>query len=123
MSLDLYGYFHFFDDLNEFIEIIKATLGNNIAIGKYIILHDQVITKKGVVLGKKGKISYAFTSVFSDKRKFEKVLVDGIIKQDNCIDLDAVREDEFDEYDNLKNAKTLTSLREFMQSVKEHNLK
>lgn len=123
MDLDLYGYFHFFYDLQKFMEVVKLTLSNNIAIGKYIVVHDQISTKDGKVLGKKGEISYAFTSVFSDKTIFNKILEDGIIKKENCINLDDVNDNEFDDLDNLKNAKTLNSLREFMEYIKKEDLK
>ncbi|MFW9987342.1 MAG: hypothetical protein ACFFC3_01680 [Candidatus Odinarchaeota archaeon] len=125
MDSELYGYFHYFNDLNNFINTIQSIAMNyfGIGIGKFIILNDQILTNNGTVIGEKGKLIYLFTSIFSDRKKFEKVLEDGIIKKQNCIELDALKDDEFDQKDNLKKAKTFNSLKEFMKYVKEHNLK
>ncbi|MBD3194117.1 MAG: hypothetical protein GF317_03620 [Candidatus Lokiarchaeota archaeon] len=112
MNSELYGYFHFFYNLDNYIDTIQSIAMNyfGIGIGKFIILNDQILTNNGTVKGEKGKLIYVFTSIFSDKKKFEKVLEDGIITKENCIELDAVRDDEFDQKGNLKKAKTLNCL-------------
>lgn len=122
VDLGIYGFFHFFEDLKEFLKVDQALTFNDIAVGKYIILHDQISTKDGRVFGKKGENSYAFTSVFSDKSKFDKVLEEGIIAKENCIELDGVNNNEFDENDNIKKATTFDGYGEFIDYIYEQGL-
>ena len=123
--MGLFGFFHLFQDYSEIIRVIDYILTNDffIGMGKYIILQDQISTKNGKLLGKKGENSFAFTSVFSDKDTYEKILEDGIIDTENFISTKDISRDEFDERNNLKKATTLTSYKEFVDYIEKHNLK
>ncbi len=123
--MGLFGYFHLFQDYSEIIRVIDYILTNKffIGMGKYIILHDQISTKDGKLLGRKEKNSFAFTSVFSDKATYEQILEDGIIDKENFINTKDISREEFDDRNNLKKATTLTSYKEFIDYVEKHNLK
>ena len=123
IDLEIYGYFHFFNDLPEFLKVEDLLVDyEDIAIGKYIVLNDQITTKDGRIFGKKQEESYALTSMYSDQEEFEQILADGVLKRENCIGLNDVSEDEFDEFDNIKKATTLDSYREFMDYIKKKEL-
>lgn len=121
--MDLIGFLHIFNNISEYIQAIKYTISSyDVAIGKYIIFHDQISTKNGKLLGKKGENNYAFISMFSSRAKYEKTLKEGIIKQENYNDIDEIAENEFDEFDNLRKGITLLSYKELMNYLGENNL-
>lgn len=126
VDLGIYGYFHFFDDLKGFLDAIHKILGDDdnfdIAIGKYIVLHDQISTRNGKVFGKKGEDTYAFTSVYSEQGNFDKIIEEGTIVKENCINSMDIDRREFDEINNLKKATTLLGYGEFMDYIKKHKL-
>lgn len=123
-KLKLFGFFHFFNNLSEFLQSVKYIIAwNNVATGKYIILHDQISTKDGRLLGKKGEITYVFTSVFSDKETYEGVLKEGIINKENFISSKNISRDEFDDKNNLKKGVTLLTFKELMNYIRENDLK
>ena len=122
--MELYGFFHLFNNLSEFLQAVKFIISrNNVATGKYVILNDQISTKDGKLLGKKGEITYIFTSVFSDKETYETILEEGIIAKDNFISSKIISRDEFDDKNNLKKGVTLLSYKDLMNYIREHNLK
>lgn len=119
------AFYHYFEDFAEYLRVIDyiPMLYFGVGIGKFIILHDQISTKDGNVLGKKQRDSYLFISIFRDESKIREICEDSIIKEDNFIKLKTISDDEFDELRNLKKATTLTSYKEFMEYVEKHNLK
>ena len=123
-KLKLFGFFHFFNNLSEFLQAVKFIISrNNVATGKYVILNDQISTKDGKLLGKKGELTYIFTSVFSDNETYESILEEGIIAKDNFISSKRISRDEFDDKNNLKKGVTLLSYKDLMNYIREHNLK
>jgi hypothetical protein len=118
------AFFHYFEDFSEYIRVINYIPMHHfgVGIGKFIILHDQISTKTGKTIGKKQENTYLFISIFMDESKIREISEDGIIKEDNFINLDDIGDEEFDEYDNLKKATTLMSYKEFMDYVEKHNL-
>ena len=120
----LIAFFHIFNTLTEYIQAIKFTISSyDVAIGKYVIFHDQISTKNGRLLGKKGEKSYAFISMFSERASHDKILEEGVIKKENYIDIEEIAENEFDEFDNLRKGVTLLSYKELMDHLGENNLK
>ena len=123
-KLKLFGFFHFFYTLPEFLQAVKFTIASyDVATGKYIILKDQISTKDGLLLGKKKGITFCFTSVFSDKETYERILKEGVIDKDNFISSKDISRDEFDEKNNLKKGITLLSYKDLMNYIRENDLK
>lgn len=119
----MYGYFHFFDKIKEFFEAIHSLNSYKIKIGTYIIIQDEIVAKNGKKFGKKGKDTYAFTSMFWDKSAFEKVLEDGVISRENCIKKEEFSQEVFDVYGYFKNAITLLEYNDLSNYIKEQALK
>lgn len=92
-------------------------------MSKFIILQDQISTKNGKLLGKRGEISYIFTSVFSDKETYDRVLEEGILNKENFISSKEISKDEFDEKNNLKKGVTLLNYKDLMDYIRENDLK
>ena len=122
--MGLFGFFHFFNDLTAYLNTIKLIniLDFSIGMGKFIILQNQISTRDGKFLGKKGEITYAFTSVFSDKETYEGILEEGIINKENFISSKDISRDEFDEKNNFKKGITLLSYKDLMNYIRENDL-
>jgi hypothetical protein len=124
VDLGIYGYFHFFEDIKEFIKVFHYIAKSDyfISFGKYIILHDQISTKDGRVFGKKSRDTYAFTSVYSEQVVFDKIIKEGIIAKENCINSMDIIRNQFDQYNNIKNATTFDDYGEFIDYIYEQGL-
>ncbi len=121
--MSILGYYHYFEDVEKFIDTIKTILINDFTIGKLIVLHDQILTKTGDTIGKNQKETYLLATIFDDKDELERFSKNEIIRNDNFIKSKDIKDDEFGRFRNLKKATTFSSYREFMQYVKDHNLK
>ena len=73
-------------------------------------------------MGKKGEISYAFTSLCSERLYYDELLDDGILV-DNIIKGKEINDDEFDELHNLKNAETILNYKDLLKCFEKNNLK
>lgn len=122
--MELIAFFHYFDNFKEFIEIIDSIALNyfGIAMGKFIILKDQISMKDGRTLGKKGEKSYILSTMYSDENKLKNFLKDGVIKEENFINIEDINDNEFDEFDNLKKADTLIDYGELLDYIKKNKL-
>jgi hypothetical protein len=118
------SFYHYFEDFSEYLEVINKIPVHyfGVGIGKFIILHDQISTKTGKVIGKKQEDTYLFISIFRDESKIEEMVEDGIIRENNFFKFKTINDDEFDELRNLKKATTLMNYKEFMDYVEKHNL-
>jgi hypothetical protein len=117
------GYFHFFNEVKECLKAVDS-LGSydDIEINKYIILHNIVATKDGRVFGKRGKDTFAFTTMFSEESAFEKVLEEGIIAKENCIKLEDFSYNGFDRNGYFRRSTTLTNYKKFIEYIKKQGL-
>lgn len=122
--MELIAFFHYFDDFKEFIKVIDNIALNyfGIAMGKFIILKDQISMKDGRTLGKKGEKSYILSTMYSDENKFKTFLKDGVIKEENFINIEDINDNEFDEFDNLKKADTLYDYGELLEYIEKNKL-
>ncbi len=121
--MEIFGFFHFFETVEAFVEAENALIDNDIATGKYIILKGQISTKDGTMIGKKDGIMFMFTSIFRDEKKYNQLIKDGKINGENQIPTNKINRDEFDEYNNLKKAITFDDYKEFIAYTKENTLK
>jgi hypothetical protein len=118
------GFFHYFEDFSEYIKLIDYILINcsKITLGKFVILHNQISTKSGKIIGKKQEDSYIFSTIYNKEKDVEKFRNEGIINQDNFFKFKDIEDKEFGKFRNLKKATILGDYGELIEYAKKHNL-